>query len=347
VATCYDLFCCFRYKRIWDQRLTPRGGVLSAVNSFLADADGGYGPRSGDEGILDPADALRKPYGYRCVTCNVAHMPTAADVNLANASSDDEEEEDGDQPEDGDDEDDMVDNTGEHWAQAQAEVNKLVDAAIYANGGRKFMDNGEVKELVHKLGLQWSKVLGQWWDDNAKDGSRRKIADSAVRSKLATEIHTARAVLRRASRAAAREKLGNRVLPLDESSSEVFWATLLQHPYTERAWKNLEDELRAEMGLDTWLRHREDFESAKQSIMACDDLMFTPVTFVGEIKLGLQRCVAPPITVVALYLATHTLMNWMFLQLRRHAASTASCPGSLRGGHSICNCGEFSLACAG
>ena len=38
--------------------------MLSAVNGFLSHFDGGYGPRAGNLGILDPADALRHPYGY-------------------------------------------------------------------------------------------------------------------------------------------------------------------------------------------------------------------------------------------------------------------------------------------
>ena len=66
--------------------MSSKGGILSAVNGFMPAHDAGYGPRHGTAGILDPADALRKPYGYRSVTCNVAHMPSAADVNKAAAA---------------------------------------------------------------------------------------------------------------------------------------------------------------------------------------------------------------------------------------------------------------------
>lgn len=51
-----------RYKALWQQRAST-GGVLSTINEFLPDFDGGYGPRSGKAGVLDPVDALRPPYG--------------------------------------------------------------------------------------------------------------------------------------------------------------------------------------------------------------------------------------------------------------------------------------------
>lgn len=53
-----------RYTLLRRQRASRRGGVLSAVNGFLPEFDSGYGPRLGNLGILDPADALRYPYGY-------------------------------------------------------------------------------------------------------------------------------------------------------------------------------------------------------------------------------------------------------------------------------------------
>lgn len=64
--------------------MASKGGILSGVNGFHREFDCGYGPRTGNAGVLDPVDALRKqPYGGRMVTCNIAHLPSARDINAA------------------------------------------------------------------------------------------------------------------------------------------------------------------------------------------------------------------------------------------------------------------------
>jgi hypothetical protein len=260
-----------RYMAIWRQMAT-RGGILSAVNGFQRHHDSGYGPRAGDVGILDPVDALRKPYGFRAVVCNVAHMPTVRDVNAPAQAREEEAaaaaaaagrtsnstREPASTPTttaagvaaaalpvDGnvlaDDDDGDLDPTGELRVAAAVAVHHAVDSMVTTNGGARVLSVQDVRHLAESLKMPWSERLRAWAVANAVTGKLKKIRDDLVKQHLSMELHQLRANLRRASvrHAAARAKA--RILPLDESAEELYWAALLPHPYTQAAWSEVRD----------------------------------------------------------------------------------------------------------